>query len=78
MTADDLAEWPATSDTRKVLAWVERHRNLSVDFPPHEGSDPFFNINTPEDLVQAERMLADTSDEPGPSPDENEKTKANA
>ncbi|WP_321341641.1 molybdenum cofactor guanylyltransferase MobA [Breoghania sp.] len=56
--ADDLAAWLSGDNPRKVLAWVERHRNLFVDFPLRDGADPFFNINTPEDLAIAERMLS--------------------
>ena len=39
--------------TRKVRAWTDQHPTLIASFPhhPHEGptSDPFFNINTPDD-----------------------------
>ena len=42
--------------TRKVLAWTERHGTSYADF---EGvPDPFFNVNTPEDLAAAEELLA--------------------
>lgn len=55
--ADDLERWLAETDTFKVLAWVKRHRFAPVDFAPlPDGVDPFFNINTPEDLAAAERM----------------------
>jgi len=40
--------------TRKVLAWTDRHGTAYADF---EGDpDPFFNVNTPEDLAAAEAM----------------------
>lgn len=55
--ADDLERWLAETDTFKVMAWVKRHRFAPVDFPPlPDGTDPFFNINTPEDLAAAERL----------------------
>lgn len=46
---------------RRVLSFIERHRFIEVDFPllpRHSGTlDPFFNINTPADLAEAERIL---------------------
>lgn len=42
---------------RKVGDWTARCKSVVVDFDvsPH---DPFFNVNTPEDLALAERQLA--------------------
>ncbi|WP_417408694.1 molybdenum cofactor guanylyltransferase MobA [Hoeflea sp.] len=56
----DLAEWLASSDTMKVLAWVHRHDFAFCDFEAGgDGSpDPFFNANTPEELAEAEAFLA--------------------
>jgi len=55
--ADDLERWLAETDTFKVMAWVKRHRFAPVDFAPLcDGTDPFFNINTPDDLAIAEQM----------------------
>lgn len=42
---------------RKVMAWVERHRAGQAVWPSHP-FDPFFNINTPEDLAEAGRIAA--------------------
>ncbi len=41
---------------RKIVAWTDRHGTALAEFPatPH---DPFFNINTPEDMLQAEVIL---------------------
>jgi molybdenum cofactor guanylyltransferase len=42
---------------RKVDQWTARYRLAPVDFtagPP----DPFFNVNQPEDLMEAERLYA--------------------
>lgn len=41
---------------RKVVMWTDQHegRDTLFDAP---GFDPFFNINTPDDLAQAEGML---------------------
>lgn len=41
---------------RKVGLWLARYRVAEVDFPT-EPVDPFFNINTPEDLTRAEVWL---------------------
>ncbi|MBM3532266.1 MAG: molybdenum cofactor guanylyltransferase MobA [Alphaproteobacteria bacterium] len=40
---------------RKVDVWTARYRLIVVDFAP-DPVDPFFNINTPEDLAAAERL----------------------
>jgi molybdopterin-guanine dinucleotide biosynthesis protein A len=41
---------------RKVVTWTDRHGAASAVFPVG-GYDPFFNVNTPEDLAKAEAML---------------------
>lgn len=60
---DDLADWLNTSDTMKVLAWTDRHDHVFVDFAPDDAAelDPFFNVNTPEDLAVAEAHLETTA-----------------
>ncbi|MBO6636748.1 MAG: molybdenum cofactor guanylyltransferase MobA [Roseitalea sp.] len=59
--ADDLERWLAETDTLKVMAWVKRHRFAPVGFASApDGADPFFNINTPEDLAAAERTAEGT------------------
>lgn len=40
----------------KVVIWTERHGGREAVFPTEAG-DPFFNVNTPEDLSAAEAML---------------------
>lgn len=61
--ADDLDTWLRSTDTYKVLAWISRHRLATVDFPLFESGsqtlDPFFNVNTPEDIFAAEHYLAE-------------------
>lgn len=56
---EDLRHWLATSDTMKVLAWVQRHDFVWCDFEPERpgAPDPFFNANTPEELAEAEALL---------------------
>ena len=41
---------------RKIDRWTEQYPIVTVEFAA-VGIDPFFNANTPEDLVQAERLL---------------------
>ena len=45
---------------RKVQAWVAEHHAEQVFFPPIEIGgrkvDPFFNINRPQDLADAEML----------------------
>jgi len=43
---------------RKVVLWTDRHGCPLVQFPIARG-DPFFNINTPDDMAQARRILAE-------------------
>jgi molybdopterin-guanine dinucleotide biosynthesis protein A len=40
---------------RKVVVWTEKHGGREAVFD--DGHDPFFNVNTPEDLAQAQAML---------------------
>lgn len=51
--------------TRKVLDWTSRHHTAGAEFSPVEvGSqklDPFFNANRPDDLAEAEKLLAETT-----------------
>jgi molybdopterin-guanine dinucleotide biosynthesis protein A len=54
--ADDLRT-ALEGGIRKVDLWTARHRLATADFPT-EPVDPFFNANRPEDLAEAERLLA--------------------
>lgn len=53
-----LREWLETGQSRKVLAFVESRRHRVVAFEPVwtvvGEIDPFFNVNTPDDLTEAE------------------------
>ena len=40
---------------RKIVMWTDRHDAATVLFDS-AGHDPFFNVNTPEDLARAEAM----------------------
>lgn len=41
---------------RKVVLWTDAHGGRTAEFPV-AGFDPFFNVNTPDDLAQAEALL---------------------
>jgi molybdenum cofactor guanylyltransferase len=53
----DLNEFLAGSATLSVSAFLDRHETVSVEFPmlsiAGKTIDPFFNVNTPEDLSEA-------------------------
>ncbi|MBB4533887.1 molybdenum cofactor guanylyltransferase MobA [Rhizobium etli] len=59
--AADLEAWIATDEKRRVRDFLSRHDVTEVAFPLHPTRasllDPFFNINTPDDLVEAQRWL---------------------
>ncbi|MEL6205657.1 MAG: molybdenum cofactor guanylyltransferase MobA, partial [Pseudomonadota bacterium] len=45
---------------RKVVIWTDRHNAVDVLFEsPGPDADPFFNVNTPEDLVRAEALASE-------------------
>ncbi len=53
----DLRRAVVEEGVRKVDIWTARHRLAVVDFAV-DPVDPFFNVNTPEDLAAAERLVA--------------------
>ena len=55
--APELRRALVEEDMRKIDAWTARYRLATVDFPL-DPIDPFFNTNRPEDLAEAERLLA--------------------
>ncbi|GEO83105.1 MULTISPECIES: molybdenum cofactor guanylyltransferase MobA [Alphaproteobacteria] len=59
--ADDLEGWMASSDNRRLQSYIARHPAIAIDFAlvdtPAGTLDPFFNVNTPEDLATAERFI---------------------
>ncbi|ESY80800.1 molybdopterin-guanine dinucleotide biosynthesis protein A [Mesorhizobium sp. LNHC221B00] len=56
---DALRQFLVDEDNRRVSAFIERHGHVEVEFPVPQsaGPDPFFNINVPDDLAQAARLL---------------------
>lgn len=61
--ASDLRHHLEIGETRKVIAFIERHPHTTAMFDnvdlPGGAVDPFFNINTPDDLAEARRLLHD-------------------
>jgi molybdopterin-guanine dinucleotide biosynthesis protein A len=59
--AADLESWLEDPAHRRVFDFIDRHAHAIVEFPLIETAlgptDPFFNINTPDDLRQAEALL---------------------
>lgn len=53
---DDLRD-ALSQGMRKVVLWTDRHGAACAEFEA-DGIDPFFNVNTPEDMAQAQRLLA--------------------
>ena len=58
----------AMSTQRKTLDFVKAHQAKEVEFPPiligGRAVDPFFNINRPEDLAEADALLRATASAP--------------
>jgi molybdopterin-guanine dinucleotide biosynthesis protein A len=54
---EDLRTALVEEGIRKIDHWAARHRIARVEWPC-EPIDPFFNVNRPEDLAEAERLLA--------------------
>ena len=55
--AAELRRALVDEDVRKVDVWTARYRLAVAEFPT-EPVDPFFNANRPEDLAEAEALLA--------------------
>src|SRR6202167_491813 len=60
-----------TEGVRKVDQWTARYRLARVEFSASP-YDPFFNVNSPEDLAEAEKISAQADhlapDRPSPAP----------
>ena len=55
--AGDLETFLHREGASSVRAFAgKRHVPAVADFPINDGCDPFFNVNTPEDLTEAERL----------------------
>jgi molybdopterin-guanine dinucleotide biosynthesis protein A len=61
--ADGLERLLRSRETTTILAFADRFMRLNVPFddlalPNGETVDPFFNVNTPDDVARAERIVA--------------------
>ena len=54
---EDLRRAITVEDLRKIEVWTARHGVALADWPT-EPVDPFFNVNTPEDVATATRLAA--------------------
>jgi molybdopterin-guanine dinucleotide biosynthesis protein A len=54
---NDLRHALVEEDLRKIEVWTARHGVAVADWPS-EPVDPFFNVNTPEDVAEATRVAA--------------------
>ena len=57
---EDLRRAITLEDLRKIEVWTARHGVALADWPT-EPVDPFFNVNTPEDVATATRLAAQSS-----------------
>ena len=55
--AADLRRAMEDEDMRKIDRWTARYNLIVVDFPDVP-FDPFFNINAPDNLAEAEKLLS--------------------
>ena len=54
---EDLRHAITVEDLRKIEVWTARHGIALADWPT-EPVDPFFNVNTPEDVEMATKLAA--------------------
>jgi len=55
--ANDLRQAMIEEDMRKIDRWTARYKLARVDFSA-DPVDPFFNINSPDHLAEAENLLS--------------------
>ncbi|TWD57670.1 molybdenum cofactor guanylyltransferase [Agrobacterium vitis] len=59
--AEEITLWLKNPQNRKLMVFLQALNVVSVDFDAIETAigplDPFFNVNTPDDLAQAEHYL---------------------
>ncbi|MEM9278810.1 MAG: molybdenum cofactor guanylyltransferase MobA [Pseudomonadota bacterium] len=59
--ADNLEKFLVDEEGRKVMLFVERYRSSLAEFKATD-PDPFFNVNTPDDMRLAEEFVLEHSD----------------
>lgn len=70
--ADGLERLLKSGESTKVLTFADRFMRLNVPFddielPNGERVDPFFNVNTPEDVQRAEEIATALANQPDPA-----------
>lgn len=56
--AEELHRFLTVEDKRKIIVFAERHGLVEVEFAESAAGDPFFNINTPDDLAVAKARIS--------------------
>lgn len=54
---DKIEQQLETGDVPRLQDWIKQQKLVEVEFT-EDGYDPFFNINTPQDLYAAEPMVS--------------------
>lgn len=55
--ANDLEHFLVAEENRKVMLFAQRYNLVKSEFLDQNGIDPFFNINTPQDMEHAEKLM---------------------
>lgn len=57
---EQLRDFLTLGEERKIMRFVQQHKWTLVEFDKNlsDGSDPFFNVNTPEEMNLAEQYLS--------------------
>ena len=55
---NDLRAAMIDEDIRKIDLWTARYNLAVVEFEEERGRDPFFNVNQPDNLAEAGRIIA--------------------
>ena len=63
--AEALRHALTTENIRKLSLWCSRYKVARVPWPDGD-ADPFFNINTPEDIARFGEMIKDAKTSPPP------------
>jgi molybdopterin-guanine dinucleotide biosynthesis protein A len=54
---EDLRKALVVEDLHKIEVWTARH-GVAIAAWPDKPVDPFFNVNTPEDVAEAQKFAA--------------------
>ena len=64
---DRLRAFLTQGDERKIMRFVQQQKWAMVEFESNldDGADPFFNVNTPDDMTLAEQYLSNRESDHG-------------